>query len=25
VASAGLELLADTGACIVEYGHWAVA
>ena len=24
-ASAGLELLADTAACIVEYGHWAVA
>ena len=25
VASAGLELIADTGACVCEYGHWAVA
>ena len=24
-ASAGLELLADTGVCVCEYGHWAVA
>ena len=24
-ASAGLELRADTGVCICEYGHWAVA
>ena len=24
-ASAGLELIADTGACVCEYGHWAVA
>jgi len=24
-ASAGLELIADTDACICEYGHWAVA
>jgi len=23
-ASAGLELIADTGACVCEYGHWAV-
>jgi hypothetical protein len=24
-ASAGLELIADTEACVCEYGHWAVA
>ena len=24
-ASAGVELRADTAACIVEYGYWAVA
>lgn len=24
-AAAGLELLADTGVCLCEYGHWAVA
>ncbi len=24
-ASAGLELTADTDACVCEYGHWAVA
>ena len=24
-ASAVLELIADTGACVCEYGHWAVA
>ena len=24
-ASSGLELIADTDACVCEYGHWAVA